>query len=798
MTKKNTIYPLIPLRDIVLFPKMIAPLFIGRTKSIKAIEKIDKTDNHIVLTTQKDSGQENPKAKDVFNVGVTAKIIQTLKLPDGTLKVLIEAIKKVKLNKIIENDGFFQASVTDLKEQSSSDVETKALMKSVISLFIEHNKFSPTSNKEIISIISEIKDPSYLSDIIIANIAMDIEKKQKLLEMTNAKNRLKELLLAIEYENSLLKTEKKIKDNVKKQMDRAQKDYFLNEQLKAIHKELSGSDKNSHNEFERIENRIKKTKLSAEAKEKAEAELNKLKMTNAHSAEATISRTYLDCLLGLPWGKKTKLKHDIDRAESILNRDHYGLDKIKERIIEFLAVQKRTKSIHGPILCFVGPPGVGKTSLAKSIADATGRDFLRFSLGGIRDEAEIRGHRKTYLGSMPGKVIYLLKKGKSDNPVMLLDEIDKIGTDYKGDPAAALLEVLDPEQNTKFVDHYLEVEYDLSKVMFIATANSTNLHPALLDRMEVIRIPGYMENEKVAIAEKHLLKKQRHNHKLSKEELNLTPDVITDIIRYYTKEAGVRGLERELAKLARKAVVAIEKQHKNKLSVNTKNINDFLGVKKFTYGKSESKDLVGVTTGLAYTEVGGDLLSIEALLLPGKGKIKATGKLGEVMQESAQAAFSFFKATSYKYGVNPKKYANKDLHIHVPEGATPKDGPSAGVTMFTSIASIMTGIPVKKDIAMTGEITLRGRVLPIGGLKEKLLAAHRGKIKTVLIPFENKKDLPDIPKNILSGLNIIPIKTADEALKYALTKKTKPIECLESDSIYTTDTENPNNTVVTH
>lgn len=798
MKKKHIIYSLIPLRDIVLFPKMIAPLFIGRTKSIKAIEKMDKFQKYIVLTTQKDSSQDSPKAKDIFSVGVIAKIIQTLKLPDGTLKVLIEAIKKVKLSKVIENDGFFQACVTNIEDEVVNDVETKALIKSVISLFTEYIKYSSNSNNEIMSIISEIKDPSYLSDIIIANMAIDIDKKQKLLEMTNAKNRLKDLLLVIEYEISLLKTEKKIKDNVKKQMDSAQKDYFLNEQLKAIHKELGSTDSNGKSEFEKIEEKIKTVKLSAEAKEKAESELNKLKMTNMHSAEATISRTYLDCLLNLPWGNQSKLKENITEAEKILDTDHYGLDKIKERIIEFLAVQKRTKTINGPILCFVGPPGVGKTSLAKSIADATGREFLRFSLGGIRDEAEIRGHRKTYLGSMPGKIIYLLKKGKTDNPVMLLDEIDKIGSDYRGDPASALLEVLDPEQNNKFVDHYLEVEYDLSKVMFIATANSMDLHPALLDRMEIIRISGYTEDEKLSIVEKYLLKKQRAIHKLTKKEFDISKKGILDIVRYYTKEAGVRGLEREISRLARKAVVEIEKKKKETFNIKSSDLKDLLGVQKYSYGESEKNHAIGVTTGLAYTQVGGDLLSIEAVALPGKGRIKATGKLGDVMQESAQAAYSYFKSASYKYGVKPEVYAKKDIHVHVPEGATPKDGPSAGVTMFTSIASVMTSIPVRADVAMTGEITLRGRVLPIGGLKEKLLAAHRGKIKTVLIPYENKKDLADIPKNILSGLKIIPIKNADEVLKYALIRKTKSIQCLESDSIYATDEENTNNTVVTH
>lgn len=797
MNKKNNIYPLVPLRDIVLFPKVIAPLFIGRAKSIKAIEQIDKDQSYIILTTQKDSTQDNPKAKDIFSIGVMAKIIQTLKLPDGTLKVLIEAIKKVKLDKIIENDGFFQTFVTEIEDTILNDIETKALIKSTISLFTEYTKYTQAPNNEVMSIISDIKDPSYISDMIIANISIEIDKKQALLEMSDVKSRLNELLLIIEYEISVLKTEKKIKESVKKQMDRAQKDYFLNEQLKAIHKELGTTTTDGKSEFEQLEDKVKKLRLSKEAKEKATSELNKLKMTNSHSAEATISRTYLDYLLGLPWGKESKLKHDIKEAEEILNREHYGLDKVKERIIEFLAVQKRTKTTQGPILCLVGPPGVGKTSLAKSIADATGREFLKFSLGGIRDEAEIRGHRKTYIGAMPGKIIYLLKKGKTDNPVILLDEIDKIGADYRGDPAAALLEVLDPEQNNKFVDNYLEVEYDISKVLFIATANSTNLHPALLDRLEMIRLSGYMDDEKSQIASKHLLKKQRNLHKLKEEEFDIREDAIKDIILYYTREAGVRSLEREMSKLARKTVVAIEQNHKVS-TITPKDLEKMLGVKKYFYGESEKSDFVGVTTGLAYTQVGGDLLSIEAVALPGKGRIKATGKLGEVMQESAQAAFSHFKSTSYKYGVAASMLEKRDIHVHVPEGATPKDGPSAGVTIFTSIVSIMTAIPVKKEVAMTGEITLRGRILPIGGLKEKLLAAHRGKIKTVLIPFENKKDLSEIPKNILEGLKIIPVKTAEEALKYALARKPQPIECLESDSIYTTGTENPNNTVLTH
>jgi ATP-dependent Lon protease len=795
--KKNKIFSLVPLRDIVLFPKMIAPLFVGRAKSIKSIERIDYSKDELLLVTQKESSATEPKIEELYDVGVLAKIIQTLKLPDGTLKILVEVTSKVKIIKVIENEGCFQGITEQINDVEKKDVATKALMKSVIAKFQDYAKYNPRINHEIFNVLDDIKEAGHLADIITANITATNEKKQELLEINGVKLRLKKLLFEIEYEISLLQAEQKIRENVKKQMEKTQKDYFLNEQLKVIHKELGGT-KGGKSEINILENKIKTTKLSKEAKEKAEAELHKLKMTNSISAEATIIRNYLDYLLSLPWGKTTKVTTDIERAERILNRDHYGLKKIKERILEFLAVQKRTKFNKGPIICFVGPPGVGKTSLAKSIAEATSRNFVKFSLGGIRDEAEIRGHRKTYLGSMPGKIMYLLKKAKSSNPVMLLDEIDRLGMDYRGDPAAALLEVLDPEQNKKFVDHYLEVEYDLSHTIFIATANSTEMHRALLDRMEIITLSGYTEDEKLEIAKRHLIKKQKKEHKLSTAEFTISDDAIINIIRYYTKEAGVRSLEREIAKLARKTVRQLEQNKKTSISITVHNLEKYLGVKKFSFGESEKEDQVGVTTGLAYTQAGGDLLSIEAALIPGKGMIKSTGKLGEVMQESVQAALSYFKSNSIKYGVIPPKFYKKDIHIHVPEGATPKDGPSAGIAILTSIVSVMTGIPVDRTVAMTGEITLRGRVLPIGGLKEKLLAANRGGIKTVLIPEENKKDLAEIPKNIIKSLKIIPVKTADEAVKCALINTFSSVKWSQNEDFSQILLENPENSIVTN
>jgi ATP-dependent Lon protease len=797
-SKINKAYPLVPLRDVVIFPRMIMPLFVGRNKSVRAIEKIDAKSPEVVLVAQKDSSIDSPKEKDLYKVGVIAKILQTLKLPDGTLKILVEARNKVEITEIIETPhGSFEALIEEVKTAREKGVIMAALVKSVVNKFHEYSKYNSKITAETLGIIDEVKNPENLVDIIASNMNLEISKKQDLLELDSVQAKLKKLLIDIEYEIGLLSAVHKIHDDVKKQVDKTQKEYFLNEQLKVIHKEL-GDTKDGQSEIKEIEDKIKKIPLSKEAKEKARVELGKLKLMNPISADAAIIRNYLDHLLSLPWGKKSKSKVDIKESEKVLNRAHYALQKVKDRILEFLSVQKRTKSVKGPILCFVGPPGVGKTSLAKSIAEAMGRGFAKFSLGGIRDEAEIRGHRKTYIGAMPGKILYLLNKTKSSNPVMLLDEIDKIGTDYRGDPASALLEVLDPEQNSKFVDNYLEVEFDLSKIMFVATANTTDVHPALLDRMEIIRIAGYTEDEKQQIALKHLLKKQYKDHKLTKKDITISNEAIINIIRYYTHESGVRNLERELAKIARKVVREIEQKGKKSIKVNSSNLNKYLGVRKYQYGESEKKDLVGVTTGLAYTEAGGDLLSIEALLVPGDGKIKTTGKLGEVMQESAQAAFSFFCSRSEKYGVDQSEYKNKDLHLHVPEGAVPKDGPSAGVAMFTAIVSVLTNIPVKKTVAMTGEITLSGRVLPIGGLKEKLLAAHRGGIKTVLIPSENEKDLVEMPKNITQNLKITPIKTADDAIKFALKTMPLPKKLIKDEVIEQISEENYQKCAITH
>lgn len=794
----NKTYPLVPLRDVVIFPGMIMPLFVGRHKSVMAIEKINAKNAELVFVAQRNFSVETPGEKDLYRVGVIAQILQTMKLPDGTLKILVRAQSKVLIQEIIETSaGSFEALVKETRTVVEKGAELEALVKSVIDEFHEYSKYNAKVTNETLEALDNVKDLDGLISIIVSCVNLELSKKQDLLELDSAQAKLKKILIDIGYEIGLLQAGQKIREDVKKQVDKTQKDYFLNEQLKAIQKEL-GDKQDSKNEILELEKKIKETALSAEAREKANSELAKFKLMGATSAEATIIRNYLDHLLSLPWGKVTKSKLDIGKSEKILNQEHYALDKVKDRILEFLSVQKRTKSVKGPILCFVGPPGVGKTSLAKSIATAMGREFVKFSLGGVRDEAEIRGHRKTYIGAMPGKILYLLKKAKSMNPVMLLDEIDKISADYRGDPSSALLEVLDPEQNSKFADHYIEAEFDLSKIMFVATANSMDMHPALLDRMEIIRIAGYTEDEKQEIALKHLLKKQFKEHKLSKKDLTITNEAILDIIRYYTAEAGVRGLERELAKIARKAVRQIEQKGAKAISIDSSNLNNYLGVRKYQYGESEKENLVGVTTGLAYTEVGGDLLSIEALLVPGDGKIKTTGKLGEVMQESAQAAFSFFCSRSSLYGVDQNKYKRKDLHLHVPEGAVPKDGPSAGIAMFTAMVSVLTGIPVKKTVAMTGEITLSGRVLPIGGLKEKLLAAHRGGIKTVLIPVENEKDLVEMPKNITQNLEIITVKTADEAIKHALTRMPRPRKLEESEAITPLSEENSQAAAITH
>jgi ATP-dependent Lon protease len=792
-------YPLLPLRDVVVFPKMIVPLFVGREKSIKAIKQLQKKKSHIVLVSQKDASVVDPKAEDLYNVGVLSKVIQTLTLPDGTLKILIEAIQKVKIHDISYKDGFFQSHIMHVTNISKESLKTNALLKFVQTQFKEYSKLNTKINQEVFSVLDDIKDPDNLADVIASNLETKIEKKQKLLEINDTGKKLKELSICLEYEINLLKTEYRIRDGVKKQMESTHREYFLNEQLKAIQRELGSKDgEGGKTEIALLEEKIKKTKFSKEAKEKANSELNKLKMMNAMSSEATIVRNYLETLLSLPWKKYSKLKHDLNKAEKVLDRDHYALKDVKERILEFLAVQRRTKSSKGPILCFVGPPGVGKTSLAKSIAEATGRELVQFALGGLKDESEIRGHRKTYLGAMPGKIISLLKKANTSNPVMLLDEIDKVGSDYRGDPSSALLEVLDPAQNDKFVDNYIETEFDLSQILFIATANSMDIQRALLDRMEIIRVSGYTEGEKFHIANKHLIRKQMKEHQLLNKEFKLSEKAVLDIIRHYTKEAGVRSLNRALEKIMRKTVRLLEKDDKKSMSITPKNLEDFLGVHKFEYGKSETKDIVGTVTGLAYTDFGGELLSIESVVLPGKGEIKATGKLGEVMQESAQTAYSYFKSTSLDYGIIPPRYSSKNIHLHVPEGATPKDGPSAGIAILTSIVSSVTGIPVDKNVAMTGEITLRGRVLPIGGLKEKLLAASRGGIKTVLIPYENKKDISEIPKNIITNLQIIPVKTASEVLQRALTSTFVPIKWSENEKVAGIMQKNGENDIVTH
>ena len=772
MAKKN-IYPVLPLRDIVVYPKMIVPLFVGREKSIRALQEVVDQDQNIILLTQKEAAIEDPTENDVYHVGTVGTVLQMLKLPDGTVKVLIEGMERVKISKFIDNPDYMEVEAEILPDAEDNSTELEALVRAVLSQFEEYVKLSKKTPPEVLVSVNQIEDNSKLADTIASHLALKIADKQALLEGRTLKERFEKILGFMDAEITLLEVENKIKTRVKKQMEKSQKEYYLNEQMKAIQKELGDNDEEG--EISDYMAKIEKAKLSKEAKEKALAEVKKLKNMSGMSSEATVIRNYLDWLLDIPWKKRSKVNKDISKAMEVLEKDHYGLEKVKERIVEYLAVQSRADKIKGPILCLVGPPGVGKTSLGKSIAKATGRSFVRASLGGIRDEAEIRGHRRTYIGSMPGKIIKGMKKAGTSNPLFLLDEIDKLGNDWRGDPSSALLEVLDPEQNAAFNDHYLEVDYDLSDVMFVTTANSLDMPRPLLDRMEIIRLSGYTEDEKIEIAKRHLIPKIFSENAVKESELTITEDAIRDIIRYYTREAGVRNLERELATIARKAVkeILLAKGKKKKLEVSSKNLDKYLGVRRYSYGEAEQQDHIGVTTGLAWTEVGGDILFIEAVDMPGKGKITQTGKLGEVMKESIETAYSVVRSHSKDLGIDPEVFDKTDIHIHVPEGATPKDGPSAGIAMYTTLVSVLTKTPVRKDVAMTGEITLQGRVLPIGGLKEKLLSALRGGIKTVIIPKENEKDLAEIPDNVKKGMKIIPVSEVSEVLKIALAGKPK-------------------------
>ncbi len=775
---RGTLYPVLPLRDIVVFPHMIVPLFVGREKSVRALEVVMKDDKQILLVTQKNAAQDDPSSADIYSVGTIGTVLQLLKLPDGTVKVLVEGGQRARIVRFAENDAFFQAHAEIIPEKVGDQQEIEALARTAVAQFEQYIKLNKKIPPEVLVSINQIDEPAKLADTLASHLALKIPEKQELLEIETVSGRLEKIFAHMESEIGVLQVEKRIRSRVKRQMEKTQREYYLNEQLKAIQKEL-GEGEDGKDELAEIDERINKTKLTKEARDKAQAELKKLRAMSPMSAEATVVRNYLDWLLSIPWQQRTKVKRDLKVADKVLNDDHYGLEKVKERILEYLAVQQRMKKVKGPILCLVGPPGVGKTSLGKSVARATGRTFVRMSLGGVRDEAEIRGHRRTYIGSMPGKIIQGMKKAKSSNPLFLLDEVDKLGQDWRGDPSSALLEVLDPEQNSTFNDHYLEIDYDLSDVMFVTTANTLRMPQPLLDRMELIRLPGYTEDEKVEIARRHLIPKQVKANGLKKTEWSITPDALHDLIRYYTREAGVRNLERELANLARKSIKDILVKHRKKVTITRKNLERYAGVRRFRYGEIEETDLVGVTTGLAWTEVGGELLTIEAVTVPGKGRVTATGKLGDVMKESVQAAESYVKSRSIAFGIVPTLFDKKDIHVHVPEGATPKDGPSAGVAMVTSIVSVLTGIPVRKDIAMTGEITLRGRILPIGGLKEKLLAALRGGLTTVLIPKDNEKDLAEIPDNVKKGLTILPMASVDELLKHALVTPPSPIEWTE-------------------
>jgi ATP-dependent Lon protease len=767
-------YPVLPLRDIVVFPHMIVPLFVGREKSIKALEEVMRSDTFILLATQKNASDDDPATDAIFKTGTLASVLQLLKLPDGTVKVLVEGATRAKVLKYTDRAEYYEADAEVLTDDTGEQVEAEALARSVVTEFESYVKLNKKVSPEVIGVVQQIEDYAKLADTVASHLAVKIPDKQEILETPVVTQRLEKVLGLMESEISVLQVEKRIRTRVKRQMEKTQREYYLNEQMKAIQKELG--DEEGKDELAELEDKIKKTKLSKEAREKATHELKKLRQMSPMSAEATVVRNYLDWLLSIPWNKKSKVKKDLGLAEKILDADHYGLEKVKERIVEYLAVQQRANKLSGPILCLVGPPGVGKTSLGKSIAKATGREFVRVSLGGVRDEAEIRGHRRTYIGSMPGKVIQSMRKAKTSNPLFLLDEVDKMGADFRGDPSSALLEVLDPEQNHTFNDHYLEVDYDLSNVMFITTANTLNIPPPLMDRMEIIRIAGYTEDEKVEIARKHLIKHALEKHGLKSEEWSIDDEALLVMIRRYTREAGVRNLERELSTLIRKAVKELMTSKKKVIAVTAANLGDYLGVAKYRFGEIEADDLVGVVTGLAWTDVGGELLTIEATSMPGKGKMTVTGNLRDVMKESISAASSYVRSRAVAFGIEPPLFDKRDIHVHVPEGATPKDGPSAGVAMVTAIVSVMTGIPVRRDVAMTGEITLRGRVLPIGGLKEKLLAASRGGMKTVLIPEENAKDLVEISDTIKKGLEIVPVTRMDEVLAKALTRELKPIE----------------------
>lgn len=773
-TIRGELLPVLPLRDIVVFPHMIVPLFVGREKSVRALEAVMKDDKQILLVAQKNAAQDDPGADDLYQIGTVSTVLQLLKLPDGTVKVLVEGGRRARIAAFKETAQYFEAFAEPIEEELAEAREAEALARTVVSQFEQYIKLNKKIAPEVLVSINQIEEPAKLADTVASHLGLKIPEKQELLETPSVTQRLEKVFAHMEGEIGVLQVEKRIRNRVKRQMEKTQREYYLNEQLKAIQKEL-GEGEDGKDEAAELEAKIKATKLSKEAREKALAELKKLRTMSPMSAEATVVRNYLDWILSIPWKKRSKVRNDIVAAEAVLEADHYGLEKVKERIIEYLAVQSRSPKIRGPILCLVGPPGVGKTSLGKSIAKATGRNFVRMSLGGVRDEAEVRGHRRTYIGSMPGKVIQGMKKAKTSNPLFLLDEIDKLGADWRGDPSSALLEVLDPEQNSTFADHYLEVDYDLSDVMFVTTANSLRMPQPLLDRMEIIRIPGYTEDEKIEIAKRHLMKKVSEANGLKEGEWSLSDSAIRDLIRYYTREAGVRNLEREIAGLARKAVKEIVSKKAKKVAITHKNLDKFAGVQKFRYGEAEAEDMVGVVTGLAWTEVGGEILTIESVMLPGKGNVKQTGKLGDVMQESVSAAMSYVRSRSTTFGLKPTMFEKRDIHVHVPEGATPKDGPSAGIAMATSIVSVLTGIPVRRDIAMTGEITLRGRVLPIGGLKEKLLAALRAGIKTVFIPKDNEKDLAEIPDNVKKGLELIVVSHVDEVIGKALVKKPEPI-----------------------